>query len=296
MVLSRRSVLGFLPLPRAPAARAQSASVQIYAAMIFRPALDHVILAYRDAGGAATAVYGPKPLLVRQLEVGAPADILFTADPDWMDVAEHKSLIQAGTRSNFLSNTLVLAGATDVWPVGEITKRFALEDVLRGGRLAMCDPANDPAGRYAKQSLQALGLWEMVASPIAIAESAPGAVVMVERGEVGAAVCFATDLHGAAHVALIGVFPAGSHAPIVYPVALAAHAPDPRAGGASDFFGFRLWDGVSNVLPRPEDDERAKNFSLHPRRRRMAPDPDARPIRRDARARHRGPRQLRAAI
>jgi molybdate transport system substrate-binding protein len=228
-------LLGFLPGLLAPAARAESGPVQIYAAMIFRPALDQVLAGYRDAGGAATAVYGPTPLLVRQLEAGAPADILFTADPDWMDVADHKSLIQAATRSNVLSNTLVLAGASDMAPIGEITKEFALETVLRGGRLAMCDPQNDPAGRYAKQSFQALGFWEMVAPRIAIAESAPGAVVMVERGEVGAAVCFATDLHGAAHATLIGVFPAASHAPIVYPIALAAHAPSPHAAEALAF-------------------------------------------------------------
>ena len=209
--------------------------MQIYAAMTFRPALEQVLAAYRATGGVAMAVYGPTPVLIRQLGGGAPADILLTADPAWMDEAVKQGLVQPQTRTNLMTNDLVLAGWAGHSIVGTITPGFALDALLDGGRLAMCDPDHDPAGRYAKQSLQALGFWQGVEAHIAIAESVSGAVVMLDRREVAAAICFATDLHGDGHAVAIGVFPAESHAPIVYPVALAhdVHAPD--APQALDF-------------------------------------------------------------
>jgi molybdate transport system substrate-binding protein len=203
--------------------------------MTFRPALDRVLQAYRDGGGAAVAVYAPTPVLIRQLAGGAPADILLTADPDWMDQAARQSLIQPATRSNLMANDLVLAGPTGSTAVGEITRSFGLAAFLNGGRLAMCDPEHDPAGRYAKQSLQALGFWQEVEPHIAIAESAPAAVVLVDRGEARTAVCFRTDLHGDVHSMVVGTFPSASHAPIVYPVALASATHNPHAAKALAF-------------------------------------------------------------
>ena len=227
MKLYRRGLLGGLGMMAVGRSRAEAVPVQIYAAMTFRPALEQVLAAYRATGGAVVAVYGPTPVLIRQLAGGAPADILLTADPAWMDEAVKQGLVRPETRANLMTNDLVLAGRAGHSVVGTITPGFALDALLGGGRLAMCDPDHDPAGRYAKQSLQALGFWPGVEAQIAIAESAPAAVVMLDRNEVAAAVCFATDLHGDGHAVAIGVFPAESHAPIVYPVALAhdIHAP-----------------------------------------------------------------------
>jgi molybdate transport system substrate-binding protein len=203
--------------------------------MTFRPALERVLAAYRGAGGAAIAVYAPTPVLIRQLAGGAPADILLTADPAWMEEAVRQGLVQPQTRLVLMANDLVLAASAGTQIAGTITPAFALDALLGDGRLAMCDPDHDPAGRYAKQSLQALGFWEKVERHIAIAESAPAAVVLVDKGEARAAVCFKTDLRGDEHVVAVGTFPAGSHAPIVYPVALARETHSAQASTALEF-------------------------------------------------------------
>lgn len=229
MILSRRGLLGSLLALPAAQSDAAPAPVQIYAAMTFRPALDRVLAAYRDTGGSAVAVYAPTPVLIRQLTGGAPADILLTADPSWMDEAVRQKLVRPKSRTNLMTNDLVLAGPAGSPIVGIISRTFSLQARLGGGRLAMCDPDHDPAGRYAKQSLQALGFWPMVASRIAIAESAPAAVVLVDKGEAAAAACFKTDVHGDPHVVAIGTFPPDSHAPIVYPIALASELRNPQA-------------------------------------------------------------------
>jgi molybdate transport system substrate-binding protein len=237
MTLTRRSLIYGLPLiTLATRSRAaDQAQVQIYAAMTFRPALERVLAAYQHTGGSAIAVYAPTPVLVRQLAGGAPADILLTADPMWMDEAARQGLIQPDTRSNLMANDLVLAASVGTPVTGTIMPNFKLAELLNGGRLAMCDPEHDPAGRYAKQSLQALGFWQAVEPHIAIAESSPGAVVLLDHGEVRAAICFKTDLHGDAHAIVIGTFPATSHAPIVYPVALTHTPPSPQAQDALAF-------------------------------------------------------------
>ena len=252
MTMARRGFLYGLPLFLAAQAQAQLPSVQIYAAMTFRPALERVLAAYQDSGGSAAAVYAPTPVLIRQLAGGAPADILLTADPAWMDEAVRQSLVQPDTRSTLMANDLVLAGPVGSATSTTITTGFALEALLGNGRLAMCDPEHDPAGRYAKQSLQALGFWKKVVVRLAIAESAPAAVLLVDKGEARAAVCFKTDLFGDEHASLIGTFPRESHAPIEYPVALAhevhsRNAPDvlaflrsPAALRILTGFGYRI--------------------------------------------------------
>jgi molybdate transport system substrate-binding protein len=244
-----------MPLALAVPARAEPAPVQIYAAMTFRPALERVLAAFREAGGAAMAVYAPTPVLIRQLAAGAPADILLTADPDWMTAAVSQNLVQPQTRSDLIADDLVLAGHRGSEVVGNITSAFSLEAFLGGGRLAVCDPNTHPAGRYAKQSLQSLGYWDAIQPQLAIAESAPAAVVLVDRGEARAAVCFSTDLRGDVHAVPVGTFPPSSHAPIVYPVALAREPRSPQAGEALAFLkgpdARHIFSGFGYRVPAP---------------------------------------------
>ena len=212
-MLSRRGLLG-------------GATLALYRDAGYRDA------GYRDAGGAAIGVigvYAPTPVLIRQLAAGGPADLLLTADRDWMNEAVRQGLVQPATRINLMSNDLVLAAPAGRPIDGTITPAFPLQTLLAGGRLAMCDPDHDPAGRYAKQSLEALGFWQSVEQHIAIAESAPAAVVLLNKGEVGAAICFRTDLYGDQHAVSVGTFPPASHAPILYPIALARDAHSPIA-------------------------------------------------------------------
>ena len=235
MKISRRETLAAAALALTGPAWADTAPAQIYAAMTFRKALDAVLAAYRAQGGAAVAVYGPTPVLVQQIAAGAPADIFLSADTDWMDDATRRGLIRSDSRGDLLANDLVLAGPPQSTAARTITPGFAMTDALAGGRLAMCDPEHDPAGRYAKQSLQALGFWPSVAPHIAIAETSLAAVTLLDHGEVRSAVVFATDLRGDTGATVIGRFPASSHAPIVYPVALTQGSRNPHAAGALQF-------------------------------------------------------------
>ncbi|MBS0220935.1 MAG: molybdate ABC transporter substrate-binding protein [Proteobacteria bacterium] len=202
--------------------------VLVFAAATLKPALDALVAAYRTKQGAeVTVAYGPTPALAKQIENGAPADIFFAADPVWMDYLAEKRLIRRHTRADLVRNVLILAGhgspTTETPPV--IDDRFPLSQIVGTGPLCMCNPADHPAGRYAKASLETLGLWHSVATKIAIVENPQVAAAMVARGDAPAAVVFGTDIKGVSGACALGTFPEASHPPIVYPAALTMAAP-----------------------------------------------------------------------
>ena len=106
---------------------------------------------------------------------------------------------------------------------------FALARVLGSGRLAVADPDAVPAGIYARQALTSLGVWPQVAGRLARAENVRAALALVARGAAPLGVVYATDARAEPRVAVLGVFPAASHPPITYPLALLARATSPDA-------------------------------------------------------------------
>jgi len=144
------------------------------------------------------------------------------------DVAAH-GLIRRGTRRSFLANRLVLvAPAATARPVA-IAPGFPLARLLGTGRLAMGEPTSVPAGKYGRQALTRLGIWAAVAPKVAGAENVRAALALVERGEAPFGIVYASDARASRAVRVAGVFPAGSHAPITYPVAQLTASTAPEA-------------------------------------------------------------------
>ena len=158
--------------------------------------------------------------LAAQIEHGARADIFASADELWMDrlVADHK--IQANTRSDFVGNTLVVVEPkANLKPV-TIKAGFDLGAYLgTDGRLAVGDPAHVPAGIYAEQALRKLGMWDGLRLHLAPAENVRAALMLVSTGQAPAGIVYGSDARAAPGVGVAGVFPAESHAPILYPAA-----------------------------------------------------------------------------
>jgi molybdate transport system substrate-binding protein len=173
--------------------------------------------------------------LAKQIEAGAPADIFISADEPWMDDVARHGQVRSGTRVSFLSNRLVLvAPVASAKPVA-IKPGFPLAKLLRDGRLAMGEVSSVPAGKYGKEALTKLGVWDAVASHVAGADNVRSALALVERGEAPYGIVYATDASASKKVKIAGVFPAGSHAPITYPIALLTASTSPDAEGFRRF-------------------------------------------------------------
>lgn len=174
--------------------------------------------------------------LARQIEQGAGADVFISADEAWMDYVATKNLIDPASRTTLLTNTLVLVAPADKPITIELTQGANLAAALKGGKLAMGNPDSVPAGKYGKEALEKLGAWAGVEASVVRAENVRSALRFVETGEAAAGIVYGTDAKAAgAEVAVAGTFPADSHTPITYPVAVTAGK---EAGGAKAFQEF----------------------------------------------------------
>ena len=173
--------------------------------------------------------------LARQIEAGAPADLFLSADEPWMDEILAKGLARPRTRATFLTNRLVLVAPADQKAVLAIRRGFPLARALGAGHLAMADPDSVPAGRYGKAALTALGVWPAVAGRVAAAENVRAALALVERRQAPYGIVYETDARASPAVRIVGVFPAASHPPIAYPLALLARSTHREAEGFRRF-------------------------------------------------------------
>jgi len=158
--------------------------------------------------------------LARQIENGAPADVFFSADLEWMDYLQSRKLIQVPTRHNLLGNRLVLVAPVDSKLALKIAPNFPLAAVLGNGRLATGDPDAVPVGRYAREALTKLGVWNAVEPRLVRAENVRSALAFVDRGEAPLGIVYATDALADKKIRVIDVFPDDTHLPITYPIAL----------------------------------------------------------------------------
>lgn len=247
--LSRARYIGGVLLAAASLTWASGAAAQqVYAAASLKNALDDLVTAYAQQTGHAkpVAVYASSSTLARQIEKGAPADIFISADQDWMDYAQKHDLIDNASRRNLLGNQLVLITALDNTTDVDLKPGVPLATLLGNGKLAMGDPTHVPAGLYGKAALEKLGAWSQVSSKVAGADNVRSALLLVARGEAPYGVVYRTDAAIEKRVRVAGVFPADSHPPIVYPIALTRHA----AKDAEPFYRFLQTPQAAQVFQR----------------------------------------------
>jgi molybdate transport system substrate-binding protein len=178
----------------------------------------------RDASIPVKFSFAASSALARQIESGAPADVFFSADLEWMDYLQDRKLIQVATRHDVLGNHLVLVAPADSKIVLKIGPHFALAEALGTGRLTTGDPDSVPVGRYAREALTNLDVWNETEARLVRADSVRSALAFVDRGEASLGIVYATDAQIDPKVRVVDVFPDDTHKPIVYPIALTAVA------------------------------------------------------------------------
>jgi len=92
-----------------------------------------------------------------------------------------------------------------------------------------------PAGKYGKAALEKLGAWDAVKDKIAQADNVRAALLLVSRGETPLGIVYQTDAAADKTVKIVGEFPASSHPPIVYPLAVTRNSTNL---GIADYIAF----------------------------------------------------------
>jgi molybdate transport system substrate-binding protein len=235
----------------------------IFAAASLEPALNQMAHAGVLGKPAPKLVYAASSALARQIDDGAPADLFISADERWMDdVAKHGAIV-AATRTDLLDNALVVIapraskvrldfsqGAAAAW----------LAALGNNGRLAIALPGSVPAGIYAKQSLQKLGLWNALQPRMAMTRDVRAALNLVVLGQCPLGIVYRSGAVSEPRVRIVATFPTDSHKPIVYPVAI-VHGHDdaasrallkalqsPRARAVFRHWGFAIPAGAKQTV------------------------------------------------
>ncbi len=187
--------------------------------------------------------FGGSWSLAQQVSRGAPADVFLAAGPGPMNSLEEEGLIAQGSRSNLLGNTLVIVGADPRDAVIFTPESLLGADVRR---IAMGNPALAPAGSYAREALQAMGLWEDLQDKLIYGLNVRTALQYVISGNADVAIVYATDASSDDSLRPLWAFPPESHSPIRYPIATLKHADNPL--GAEAFQAFLHSAEAAGVL------------------------------------------------
>jgi molybdate transport system substrate-binding protein len=161
--------------------------------------------------------YGASGDLAKQISAGAPVDVFAAAAMKEMDALEKQGMLEAGTRSVFAGNSIVLiapAGSTGISSFDALAKGFE-------GRLAIGNPKTVPAGRYAEEVLKHFALLPLLQEKLVYAENVRQVLDYVARGEAGVGIVYATDaIARGREVAVLATAPPDAHGPVRYPVAV----------------------------------------------------------------------------
>ena len=205
----------------------------VYAAASLRDALkplaqefeaEHDVKVQFNWGGSVT--------LSGQLQRYAPGDLFISAGHGPTDNLEKEGLLEPGTRTTLLTNSLVVVTPSN----GEPNPSNIYEALRNSGRIALGHPKLSPAGLYAEEALRSLGLWDELQSKLVFGGDVRAALAYVESGSAGAGIVYLTDslnndgVHIAHHV------PSETHSPIVYPAAALKGSNRPTA--ALQFLAF----------------------------------------------------------
>jgi molybdate transport system substrate-binding protein len=202
--------------------------VTVFAAASLKNAFDDVGAAFTASGGAPVRLsYAGSSAIARQIEQGAPADVFISADAEWMDYLQNRRLIVAGRRRDLLTNHLALIAPADSKVKLHIGPGMPIATALGNGRLAIAGP-EVPAGKYGREALTKLGVFDSVKDSLAPAQNVRAALAFVAQGASPLGIVYDTDARIEPRVKIVALFPDNSHAAIVYPAALvaASHNPD----------------------------------------------------------------------
>lgn len=212
----------------APVALASQQTLTVFAAASLTEAFNDIGRAFERAHPGVTVRlnYSGSQVLATQLEQGAKADVLATADQRWMQYARERALL-AGDAVTFARNRLVV-----VIPRANPGYVEKLQDLARPGLKLVLAGAQVPAGAYSRESLRRLNGApgfpagfdrQVLANLVSEEENVRAVVAKVQLREADAGLAYATDVGARSRDALTILEIPDPYNPIAeYPIAMLA--------------------------------------------------------------------------
>lgn len=197
----------------------QKADLTIAAAASLTDALNELKISFNAdyPNYHLTFTFGSSGKLATQIQQGAPADVFLSASKKDMDTLQNGKLIETNTRVNFAENRLVLIAPRDTaLPVAGFDK--INPDAIK--QMALGNPDSVPAGRYAKETLETVKLWDKLQSKIVFASDVRQVLTYVESGNVDLGAVYTSDALSTDKVKILAIADPRLHSPIIYPGAI----------------------------------------------------------------------------
>ncbi|MCI7271366.1 molybdate-transporting ATPase [Anaerobutyricum hallii] len=126
--------------------------------------------------------------LQQQIESGLDADVFFSAATSNMDTLTEEKLIDKDTVVDLLKNDVVL-----ITPKESKLGIKSFKDITKADTIAIGDPESVPAGKYAKEILTNLGVYNEVEKKASLGASVTEVLSWVAEGSADAGIVYATD-------------------------------------------------------------------------------------------------------
>jgi molybdate transport system substrate-binding protein len=157
------------------------------------------------------ATYDSSGKLQTQIEEGAGIDVFMSAAMKQMNALNEKGLIAEDSIVELLENKIVL-----IVPEGSQKGIEKFEDIVKAEAIAVGDPESVPAGQYAKEALENLGLWEQVLPLSSLGTNVTEVLNWVAEGSADVGIVYATDAASKDNVTVVAEAPEGSVSKVIY--------------------------------------------------------------------------------
>ncbi|MFD1040298.1 molybdate ABC transporter substrate-binding protein [Virgibacillus byunsanensis] len=186
--------------------------------------------------------FGGSGKLAQQIQQGAPVDVFLSADQKWMDMLDENQLIVSESRVEFAENELVLVGSGE-----NDIKGYSVQDIdfNRFDQIAIGNPDSVPAGSYAKEVLDSLGIWENIQEKLIYAKDVQQVLTYVESQNTDIGFVYESDLYSSG-INKITTIDQDWYSPIVYPAAIMATSN--AFTEAESFISFLKTDQAQAIL------------------------------------------------
>ena len=196
----------------------ENVDLTISAAASLKDAMDEIQATYEEEHPEVTLKFnfGASGSLQQQISQGAPVDLFFSAAEDKFDLLVADGMIAEEDGIDLLGNELVLVVSK------ENSSVQSFEDLAKADvkKISIGTPETVPAGKYAKESLEKMDIWQDAESKIVFAKDVRQVLSYVETGNVDAGIVYKTDALVSDKIEIVASADPKTHTPIIYPVGI----------------------------------------------------------------------------
>lgn len=218
-----------------------TSEIMISAAASLQNALQEIKVLYEEENPDIKLLFNfsSTGTLQKQIEQGAPVDLFFSASQDRYESLVEQDIVISGV--TLLENQLVLIA-------NKKTRITGIEDLVNKevSRIAIGIPETVPAGKYAKQSLQNLNLWEQIQDKVIMAKDVRQVLTYVESNNVEVGIVYKTDALISNNIDVIQVIDSVNHDSIKYSIGIIKGTLKQKE--AKQFITFLQQENSQNIL------------------------------------------------